>query len=134
MFIEMARADDPFRVQSGSAHIADDLDPRVLFTTRWPGAFAEEHTRSVAAGGAEVVGAITFGRAYGTPPLVLGAWIAGGAVNYPFAYSYGVKVNTTAWSCLSNYVKFEVTATSLRYRICRQSGAQSGTLKVWVVG
>lgn len=135
MFIELARADDPFRVQSGASHVAADLDPRVLFTTRWPGAFAELHTRSVSAGNSESSGTITYERAYSTPPLVLGAIRrSDGGIIYPFAYTYGVQVSASAWSALNDYLKLEATSTSVRYRICSQSGGYNGTLKVWVVG
>ncbi|MDF2809493.1 MAG: hypothetical protein K0S56_524 [Microvirga sp.] len=137
MFIEFARADDPFRVQTGAAHIAADLDPGVLFTTRWPGAFAELLTVPVSVGATEVTGTIAYSRSYSSIPLVIGAVDrnSGGPL-YPSAYMYAVEVGSSGnWSAVNDYIKLEANTVHVRYRLCSQaSGSYSGTLKIWVVG
>ena len=136
MFIEFARPDDPFRVQSGSSHIADDLHSGVLFTTRWPGAFAELLTVPVSVGANEVSGTLTYGRSYSTIPLVIGAVDrSSGASLYPSAYTYGVRVSATAWSVVNDYIKLEANTNHVRYRLCSQasppySGSASVVLSV----
>jgi hypothetical protein len=137
MLIEFARPDDPFRVQTGTVHVAEDLDPRVLFTTRWPGAFAELLTVPVSVGGNEVTGLVAYGRAYSTTPLVLGAVDQnGGAPLYPSVYTFSEKVGDQGnWFVARDYVKLEASTVNVRYRFRSQaSGSYSGTLKIWVIG
>ncbi len=137
MLIEFARADDPFRVQSGSVHIDADLDPRVLFTTRFPGAFSELLTVPVTVGIPEETGLVAYGRAYSSIPLVLGVVVSsGGRIIYPSAYKYGQVANSEGnWDVLNDYVKLEASALNVRYRLCSQdTGSYSGTLKIWVIG
>jgi hypothetical protein len=137
MFIEFARSDDPFRVQSGAAHVSDDIDPRVLFSSRWPGAFAELLTVPFSVGASEISGVVAYGRAYSSIPLVLGAvQVSGGGVFYPYAYTYGQAVGTQGnWSVVNDFVKLEATTVNVRFRLCSQDGAPyGGTLKIWVIG
>lgn len=135
MFIEFARADDPFRVQSGAAHVSNDLNPAVLFSSNFRGARCEVFSTAVNINAGEQAGTWVFSQSYSSIPLLLGAFVASdGRIFYPEMYLYTLRINTDVYQSVVDEIKFEVGLTNAVWRVLGQNEAKSGTLKAWVIG
>jgi len=126
---------DPFRVVAGTSPVSDDLDPAVLFSSRWRGGATEFFQTSFGVGGSEVSGTFWFGRSYATVPLALGvAYSPQVGFIYPQGYVHSRKFSNTVWGYTADYLLIEVTGGYVTFRARRDSGAIDMNLRIWVLG
>jgi hypothetical protein len=132
MRIDFLTPGDPFRVVAGAAPISDDLDPAVLFSSKYRGAVAESFQTTFGAGGS---GTFYFSRTYPAIPLVLAAaYSTAQGIIVPYGYVYGVRTGTGTYSSSYRYLLLEATQSYCSFFSGNNIYGETLTLKLWVIG
>lgn len=121
-------ASDPFRVEASASPIANDLDPLVLFSSKYPAAHVDYYTAYVGGGAG---GTFYFSRARGYVPTVMGVVYTGAEVIVPYRYmQIGVSASNGAVS-LQIDERFTLESTT---SYCNWYTSVGGWLRLWAFG
>ncbi|MEZ0169941.1 hypothetical protein [Microvirga sp. TS319] len=136
MLIQFAQNDDPLRVMSNNAYVADDLDPRVIYSSKYRGGVCEYFTTTRSFGTTEISGTFALAGSYSVRPLVLGVAIIGGAPLYPSGWCNARMTNpnsASSWVGEAEYFIVRSTLSAVEYKL-RQPASGSAIIRIWAMG
>lgn len=136
MLIQFAQNDDILRVMSNNAYVPDDLDPRVVFSSKYRAGLLESFTTTRSFGTSEISGTYPLANSYNVRPLVLAVAIIGGAPLYPSGWCHAWMTNpqsASSWVGEADYFVVRTTLTTVEYRL-RQQSSGTAQIRIWVLG
>jgi len=137
MLLQFAQNGDAMRLMSGDAYVAADLDPRVLFSSKYRSSLIESFVTTITVGTTEVAGDFWLGHNYAVAPACFGVAVANGTILYPYGYSLSTlsDVNSnTSWVNSSEYFVISATISRVFYRIKRLNSTATTTIRLWAMG
>jgi hypothetical protein len=137
MLLQFSQNGEAMRLMSGNAYVAADLDPRVIFSSKYRSGVIESFVTTVTVGTAEVAGSFPLAHSYPVSPACFGVAIVGGAILYPYGYSLSTltDVNSnTSWVNSSEYFVIFASLSGVFFRIKRLSDTATVTIRLWAMG
>lgn len=135
MLVQFAQNNDIMRVMSGNAYVADDLDPRVVYSSNYRSGQCEFFTTTRSFGTTEISGSFALAGSYGVRPLVLAVAIIGGVSLYPsgWCHAWMTSESGTSWVGEGEYFVVRSNLSSVEYRL-RQPQSGSAEIRIWALG
>jgi hypothetical protein len=136
MLVQFSQNNDILRVMAGSSYVSNDIDPRVIFSSKYRAGVCDSFSTTFAFGTAETGGTYPLGNTYSVRPLALGVVLVGGVPIYPSGWCHAKQMNPesgTSWVGEAEFFVVRTTSTAVQWRFKSQS-AGTGTLRLWVLG
>ena len=137
MLLQFGQNGEAMRLMSGSSYVAADLDPRVIFSSRYRSGLIESFVTTVTVGTSEVSGSFPLAYSYAVPPACFGTAVSGGTILYPYGYSLSTltDVNSnTSWVNSSEYFIIFSSTSGVHFRIKRLNSTATVTIRLWALG